>query len=137
MSVAVELSKQGRLTRVRKCGCGIWFYATDLKMRHCSDKCRKKAYEPSSEQIEHRQQINRNKQKRARRSTLREMIRAAAIAWESWDKPTHRYPRRSDRIMEQVNASLPRGRDPITGNWVTRHEKKIEAAVKRRNHAKA
>jgi hypothetical protein len=62
-------------------------------------------------------------------------IHMAADAWVKWE-PARRNRIRTEWVASQVSAKLPHG-EPIRRNWVTRHQKEIEAEVERRTHAKS
>jgi hypothetical protein len=80
----------------------------------------------------HRGGVKRVEDRRKQRTA--EKIGWAADAWAKWT-PSHRHGKRPEWIVAHMNAKLSADEN-ITINWVTRHQKEIEAEVERRNHAK-
>jgi hypothetical protein len=48
---AVELTRQGRLDRLKTCSCGLWYFAKFSHQKFCSEECRLKFWENSEERI--------------------------------------------------------------------------------------
>lgn len=62
------------------------------------------------------------------------LVGFAADLWPKWNPKKHRLPR-SKWVADMMQDSLPEWRPSLSGNWVTRHAKEIEAEVERRRHA--
>jgi hypothetical protein len=75
--------------------------------------------------------MKRMKDTRERRR--KELVKLAARWWPKWSRSGHL--NQSQWVAEMMAGSLPDWRKTkgISGNWVTRHSKEIEAEIKRRN----
>jgi hypothetical protein len=115
--------------RLSRCdGCGAYF------VRVKAPKKGAPIYHGTfCEKCKHKGGARRTVDSRSRQT--KEKIGWAADCWTNWTK---RKGLRSAWIAEQVNRRVvrhPISWGTITGKWVTRHQKEIEAEVERRNNA--
>jgi hypothetical protein len=57
VACAVDLARQGLLTKVRKCACGEYFFARTHDQRHHSTPCREEFWEKSPERKRRRRKL--------------------------------------------------------------------------------
>lgn len=131
IALFLQLLDSPSKTRLFRCdGCGTYFFLQRLPRK---DTPIKRGSWCANCKRDGRDRARRTNESRNQRTE--KLIELAAYEWPRW-KQDWRHGERSEWVAKQVNKKLPAIANHIAKNWVTRHQKEIEAEVERRKHAK-